>query len=187
MGIKPTFGRVSKAGLIPLAWSEDHAGPMARSVEDCALMLNIIAGPDRADPTTASAPVPDFTAGLGKSVRGLVVGVPTSVFFDGADPETERLVRKAIPVLKSAGIKVKPLEMPATQNAAATAYLVIQLVEPLAVHAYYLRRRPQDYQTQTQALFGLGTPWSGLDYMRAQQIRTINIRRDVEKLTVITP
>jgi aspartyl-tRNA(Asn)/glutamyl-tRNA(Gln) amidotransferase subunit A len=177
VGIKPTFGRVSKAGLAPLAWSLDHAGPLARSVEDCALMLNAIAGPDRADPTTASAPVPDFTAGLGKSVRGLVVGVPKSVFFEGADPATERLVRKAVPVLKSAGVKVKPLDMPSTQQAAATAYLVIQLTEPLAAHERYLRRRPHEYQTQTQALFALGTPWTGQHYMRAQRIRTINIRQ----------
>jgi aspartyl-tRNA(Asn)/glutamyl-tRNA(Gln) amidotransferase subunit A len=177
VGIKPTFGRVSKAGLLPLAWSEDHAGPMARSVEDCALMLNIIAGPDRSDPATARARVPDFTAGLGMSVRELVVGVPKSVFFEGADPATERLVRKAIPVLKSAGVKVKPLDMPSTQEAAATAYLVIQLIEPLAAHEHYLRQRPHDYQSQTQALFALGTPWSGQHYMRAQRIRTINIRQ----------
>jgi aspartyl-tRNA(Asn)/glutamyl-tRNA(Gln) amidotransferase subunit A len=177
VGIKPTFGRVSKAGLAPLAWSLDHAGPLARSVEDCALMLNIIAGPDRADPTTASAPVPDFTAGLGKSVRGLVIGVPKSVFFEGADPATERLVRKAVPVLESAGVRVKPLDMPSTQQAAATAYLVIQLTEPLAAHEHYLRRRPHEYQSQTQALFALGTPWTGQHYMRAQRIRTINIRQ----------
>jgi aspartyl-tRNA(Asn)/glutamyl-tRNA(Gln) amidotransferase subunit A len=180
VGIKPTFGRVSKSGLAPLAWSLDHAGPMARSVEDCALMLNVIAGPDEADPTTASASVPDFTAGLGKSVRGLVVGVPTSVFFEGADPETERLVRKAIPVLKSAGVKVKPLDMPPTQGAAATAYLVIQLTEPLAAHEHYLRRRPHEYQAQTQALFALGTPWTGQHYVRAQRLRTINIRQWVK-------
>jgi aspartyl-tRNA(Asn)/glutamyl-tRNA(Gln) amidotransferase subunit A len=176
VGIKPTFGRVSKAGLLPLAWSLDHAGPIARSVEDCALMLNVMAGPDRADPTTASVPVPDFSSGLGKSVRGLVVGVPTSVFFEGADPETERLVRKAIPVLKSVGVRVKEIEMPPTQGAAATAYLVVQLTEPLAAHEHYLRQRPHDYQSQTQALFALGTPWTGQHYMRAQRIRTINIR-----------
>jgi aspartyl-tRNA(Asn)/glutamyl-tRNA(Gln) amidotransferase subunit A len=176
VGIKPTFGRVSKAGLVPLAWSLDHAGPMARSVEDCALMLNVIAGPDRADPTTASAPVPDFTAGLGRGARGLVVGVPTSVFFEGADPETEQLVRGAVPVLESVGVKVKPVDMPATQEAAATAYLVIQLTEPLAAHEHYLRQRPHAYQAQTQALFALGTPWTGQHYMRAQRIRTINIR-----------
>jgi aspartyl-tRNA(Asn)/glutamyl-tRNA(Gln) amidotransferase subunit A len=177
VGIKPTFGRVSKAGLVPLAWSEDHAGPMARSVEDCALMLNIIAGRDGSDPTTASVSVPEFTAGLGHSVKGLVVGVPTSFFFDGADPETERVVRKTIPVLKSMGVKVKELDMPSTQQAAATAYLVVQLVEPLAAHEPYLRERPHDYQSQTQALFALGAPWTGQHYMRAQRIRTIYIRQ----------
>jgi aspartyl-tRNA(Asn)/glutamyl-tRNA(Gln) amidotransferase subunit A len=180
VGIKPTFGRVSKKGLVPLAWSLDHAGPIARSVEDCALMLNVIAGPDRADPTTTSADVPDFTASLGKSVRGLVVGVPASVFFDGADPQTEQLVRDAIPALKSAGVKVKRIDMPSTQEAAATAYLVIQLTEPLAAHEHYLRQRPQDYQTQTQALFALGAGWTGQHYTRAQRIRTINIRQWVK-------
>ena len=177
VGIKPTFGRVSKAGLVPLAWSLDHAGPLARSVEDCALMLNVMAIPDWGDPTKASVPAPDFTAGLRRSVRGLVVGVPKSVFFDGVDPATERLVRKAIPVLESAGVKVKPLEMPSTQQAAATAYLVIQLTEPLAAHEHYLRQRPHDYQSQTQALFALGTPWTGQHYMRAQRIRAINIHQ----------
>jgi aspartyl-tRNA(Asn)/glutamyl-tRNA(Gln) amidotransferase subunit A len=180
VGIKPTFGRVSKVGLVPLAWSEDHAGPMARSVEDCALMLNFMAGRDDRDPTTASVRVPDFTAGLGKSVRDLVVGVPTSFFFEAADPETERVVRETIPALKSAGVKIKEIDMPATQHAAATAYLVIQLVEPLAAHEHYLRQRPHDYQTQTQALFALGTPWTGQHYMRAQRIRTVNIRQWVK-------
>ncbi len=177
VGIKPTFGRVSKAGIVPLAWSLDHAGPIGRSVEDCALMLNVIAGPDKADPTTASASVPDFTADLRKSVRGLVVGVPKSVFFEGADPETERLVRKAIRVLKSSGVRVKQLDMPPTQGAAATAFLVIVLVEALAAHEFYLRRRPHEYQSQTHALLALGAQWTGHHYMRAQRIRTINIRQ----------
>ncbi len=177
VGIKPTFGRVSKAGLDPLAWSLDHAGPLARSVEDCALMLNLIAGHDGRDTTTMSARVPDFTAQLGKSVRGMVVGVPTSFFFEGVDPETEKSVRKAIPALKSAGATVKEIDMPASQAAAATAYLVIQLTEPLGAHEHYLRQRPHDYQSQTQALFALGTPWTGQHYMRAQRIRTINIRQ----------
>jgi aspartyl-tRNA(Asn)/glutamyl-tRNA(Gln) amidotransferase subunit A len=177
VGIKPTFGRVSKAGLDPLAWSLDHAGPLARSVEDCALMLNLIAGHDGRDATTMSAPVPDFTAQLGKSVRGMVVGVPTSFFFEGVDPETEKSVRNAIRALKSAGARVKEIDMPATQAASATAYLVIQLTEPLAAHEHYLRQRPYDYQSQTQVLFALGTPWTGQHYMRAQRIRTINIRQ----------
>jgi len=176
VGIKPTFGRVSKSGLIPLAWSLDHAGPMARSVEDCALLLNVMAGHDPADPTSAQAPVPDFTRGIGDSIRGRVIGVPTSVFFEGADPEAAKLVRRSTSVFESLGARVVPLKMPSTQRIAATAYLVIQLTEPLAAHEYYLRRRPQDYMTQTQAFLGLGTPWHGQHYMRAQRIRTINVR-----------
>lgn len=177
VGIKPTFGRVSKAGLVPLAWSLDHAGPMARSVEDCALLLAAIAGPDPADPSTASAPVPDFTAGLGRSVKGLSIGVPTSVFFEGADAETEEIVRKTASVFEGLGVEIKEVDMPSTQQEAATAYLVIQLTEPLAAHEYYLRRRPHDYQAQTQALLALGEGWTGQHYMRAQRIRTINIHQ----------
>jgi aspartyl-tRNA(Asn)/glutamyl-tRNA(Gln) amidotransferase subunit A len=176
VGIKPTFGRVSKAGLIPLAWSLDHAGPMARSVEDCALLLNAMAGHDPRDPTTARVPVPDFTRGIGDSIRGKTIGVPTSVLFEGADPETAELVHRSARVFASLGASVVPLKMPPTQRIAGTSYLVIQLTEPLAAHEYYLRRRPQDYQTQTQALFGAGAPWHGQHYMRAQRIRTINIR-----------
>lgn len=180
VGIKATFGRVSKAGLLPLAWSLDHAGPLARSVEDCALLLNAIAGPDPADPTTAAAPVPDFTTGLGQGVAGRVVGVPASVFFEGADPETKRLVEAAIPVLTGLGADVRPLEVPSTQRIAGTSYVVIQLAEPLAAHEHYLRTRPHDYQTQTQVLFGLGAGWTAQHYLRAQRIRTINIREWVE-------
>ncbi len=180
VGIKPTFGRVGKAGLAPLAWSLDHAGPLARSVEDCALMLNEIAGPDPRDPTTAATAPPDFIGALGRSPAGMRVGVPTSVFFDGADPEAKALVRAAVPVLESLGVVVVPVEPPSTQYLAATAYLIIQLSEPLAAHEHYLRARPHDYQTQTQVLFGLGVPWSAQHYLRAQRIRTINIREWIE-------
>ena len=175
VGIKPTFGRVSKSGLVPLAWSLDHAGPMARAVEDCALMLNVIAGGDPLDPSTAPVHVPDFTAGIGAPVRGFRVGVPTSVFFDGADAGTAAAVGATIPVLERLGVKVVPLDMPSTEHVAATAYLIVQLSEPLAAHEYYLRRRPHDYQSQTQLLFALGTEYTAQHYLRAQRIRTINI------------
>ena len=98
------------------------------------------------------------------------------MFFEGADPEAAKLVRRSTSVFESLGARVVPLKMPSTQRIAATAYLVIQLTEPLAAHEYYLRRRPQDYMTQTQAFLGLGTPWHGQHYMRAQRIRTINVR-----------
>lgn len=176
VGIKPTYGRVSRAGIVPLAWTLDHGGPLARSVEDCALMLNEIAGPDPGDPTTASVRPPDFTRGLRGAITGFRVGVPTTVFFDGADPEVRTLVDAAADTLESLGARVVPIDVPETQYAAAVAYLVIQLAEPLAAHEFYLRRRPHDYQQQTQALLGLGTPWHGQHYLRAQRLRTINIR-----------
>lgn len=175
VGIKPTYGRVSRAGLVPLAWSLDHAGPLARSVEDCALMLDAIAGPDPRDPTTADSEPPEFTSELGRDVSSLTVGVPTSVFFEGADPETEALVRTAAGVFEDLGAAVVDVEVPETQRVAGTSYIAIQLSEPLAAHEFYLRRRPHDYQNQTLALFGLGEPWTAQHYLRAQRIRTINI------------
>lgn len=154
-------------------------------------MLNEIAGPDPRDPTTAPVRPPDFTKGLGKSVRGFVVGVPTSVFFDGADPEAEALVRAAVPVLESLGATVREVDVPSTQYIAASAYVVVQLAEPLAAHEHSLRQRPHDYQSQTQALFGLGSGWHGQHYLRAQRVRTINIREWVELFgeidAVLTP
>lgn len=180
VGIKPTWGRVSKDGLLPLAWTLDHAGPLARSVEDCALILNLIAGPDPRDPTTVAAPVPDFTRALGRSVRDLRVGVPTSVFFDDADPATEKLVRKAIRVLASLGAEVVDLEMPESQRVTGTSYVVIQTAEPREGHEHYLRQRPQDYTNQTRALLALGEGWTALDYLHAQRIRTENVRSWVE-------
>jgi aspartyl-tRNA(Asn)/glutamyl-tRNA(Gln) amidotransferase subunit A len=176
VGIKPTFGRVSKAGVIALSWTEDHAGPMARSVEDCALILNAIAGPDAADPTAARARVPDFTRGLRGSIRGRVIGVPTSVFFGGADAETAEIVRRTLPVFKSLGARIVPLKVPSTQQMSGAPFLIIVFVEALTMHEHYLKTRPQDYQYHTQSLLGAGTPWHGTHYVQAQRIRTINIR-----------
>ncbi|MGH2686523.1 MAG: amidase family protein, partial [Actinomycetota bacterium] len=89
--------------------------------------------------------------------------------------ETERLVGEAAGVLESLGAEVVPLEMPSTQRIAGTAYLIIQLVEPLAAHEHHLRQRPHDYQPQTQALLALGAAWHGQHYVRSQRIRTTNI------------
>lgn len=177
VAIKPTYGRCSRHGVVPLAWTLDHTGPMARAVEDVAMMLTVIAGADPNDPTTADVPVPDFTAGIDGGIAGRRIGVPASVFFDGAEAEVEALVRAAIPVLESLGADVVEVTMPGTQYEAATAYLVVQLVEPLAAHEHFLRARPQDYMPQTLALFGAGAAWHGQEYLRAQRLRTINIRQ----------
>ncbi len=93
VGVKPTYGRVSRYGLIAFASSLDQIGPLARDVRDAALLLGVVAGADRRDATCVDVPVPDYTAGLGADVRGLRLGVPDEYFIEGTDPEVERAVR----------------------------------------------------------------------------------------------
>jgi len=112
VGMKPTYSRVSKAGALPLAWSLDHAGPLARSVADCALLLQAIAGPDPRDSGSSSEPVPDFSAGLKQGVRGLRLGVPREHFFEMLEPDVERLVREAIATLEQLGGQVEEVSLP---------------------------------------------------------------------------
>ena len=102
-GLKPTYGRVSRYGLTPLSWSLDHAGPMAKTVEDVALLLQAMAGYDAKDPGSTQRPVPDYAAGLSGDVRGLRIGIPREYFFEMIDPEVEGAVRQAIEVMRGLG------------------------------------------------------------------------------------
>ena len=115
VGLKPTYGRVSRYGVLPLSWSLDHCGPMTWTVEDAALMLQAIAGHDPKDPTSSTAPVPDYAAALGGDLRGLTVGVPRHYFFGedvGLDPEVADAVNKGIETLGELGAEVRDIEIP---------------------------------------------------------------------------
>src|SRR5262245_58503164 len=101
VGLKPTYGRVSRYGVVPLSWSLDHAGPMARSVEDCAILLRALAGYDARDPASANLAVPDYQAGIKDGIKGLRIGVPRQHWFDenlGIDPATETVFNQALKV-----------------------------------------------------------------------------------------
>lgn len=111
VGIKPTWGRVSRAGAMPLSWSLDTVGPLTRTVEDAALILGLIAGADPADPTASSEAVPDYVAGLARGARGLRIGVPTR-FFTDCDDETRRLLADAERVFAGLGAQIVPVEPP---------------------------------------------------------------------------
>ena len=124
VGVKPTYGRVSRYGLIAFASSLDQIGPLTRDVRDAALLLGVVAGPDRRDATCVDVPVPDYTAGLGADVRGLRLGVPDEYFIEGTDPEVERAVRQAIDVLRDLGATIERVSLPATEYALATYYIV---------------------------------------------------------------
>lgn len=125
VGLKPTYGRVSRYGLVAFASSLDQIGPITKDVTDAALMLNVIAGHDPRDSTSADVPVPDYTKALKKQdLKKLKVGVPKEYFAEGLDPEVEQAVREAIEELKRLGAEVREVSLPSTEVAVATYYLI---------------------------------------------------------------
>jgi aspartyl-tRNA(Asn)/glutamyl-tRNA(Gln) amidotransferase subunit A len=123
VGIKPTYGRVSRYGLIAFASSLDQIGPFTQDVRDGAILLNAICGHDPMDSTSAKREIPDFTAGLGKDIKGLRVGLPKEYFIDGMDPEVEASVREAARVLSSLGAEMVEISLPHSEYAVATYYI----------------------------------------------------------------
>ena len=123
-GCRPTYGRVSRYGLIAFASSLDQIGPLTKDVRDAALLLEAIAGPDPMDSTSVDQPVPDYQAGLGQSVRGLTLGIPDEYFVAGLDPEVEGAVRAAIGVLERLGAKTRRVSLPHTDYGVAVYYIV---------------------------------------------------------------
>ena len=124
VGLKPTYGRVSRYGLVAFASSLDQIGPFAKDVIDAALVLRVIAGRDPLDSTSADVPAPDFVAELGRPIEGLRLGVPQEYFVEGMDPEVEASVREAIEVLKRLGGRAEPISLPTTDYALAAYYLI---------------------------------------------------------------
>lgn len=124
VGLKPTYGRVSRYGLVAFASSLDQIGPLTKDVHDCALLMNIISGYDRRDSTSVDVPVPDYTASLIKDVKGLRIGIPKECFIEGLNPEVEASVRAAIEVLKKLGALVVEISLPHTKYAVATYYIL---------------------------------------------------------------
>jgi aspartyl-tRNA(Asn)/glutamyl-tRNA(Gln) amidotransferase subunit A len=124
VGVKPTYGRVSRYGLVAFASSLDQIGPLTKDVEDAALLLRVIAGRDPRDSTSADVPVPDYRAALREPVRGLRVGIPDEYFIEGMDSEVEGAVREAMRVLEGLGARPEKVSLPHTDYAVATYYLV---------------------------------------------------------------
>jgi len=177
-GLKPTYGRVSRAGVLPLSWSMDHAGPMARTVEDCALMLRAMAGYDPADPTTSVLPVPDYAAALTGEVRGLRVGLLRAHFTDVAAAEVGAAVEKAAKTLEQAGAVVDEVGLAQIEHVPAASFAIVA-AEALAYHAEWMRTRAADYQPDVRERLKLGAFVSGVHYVRAQQVRQL-VRREVD-------
>lgn len=174
-GIKPTYGRVSRYGLTPLSWSLDHAGPMAKTVEDVALLLQAMAGYDAKDPGSAQRPVPDYRAALTGDVRGLRVGIPRQYFYEALDPEVDSAMRQAIEVLEGAGASIREVSWPSLRYATLAA-LIIVLVEASAFHDGWIRTRSEDYHPDIALRLKWGLLLPASAYLKAQRLRALMCR-----------
>lgn len=172
VGIRPTYGRVSNHGIIPLAWSMDTAGPMTRTVEDCALMFAAMAGYDPKDPTTAARPCADYGADLGQSLRGLRIGIVSGYFFHHLQPPVRDAVQAALASYEKLGAQLVEVEIE-NIHGNISAQLTIESAEPSTYHQRWLRERPQDYGDDVRTLLEVGEMLLATHYLQAQRYRTL--------------
>lgn len=202
VGLKPTYGRVSRYGLVAYASSLDQIGPLAKTVADAALMLEVLAGHDARDSTSVPVPVPAYTQALNQSVKGLRVGLPREYFVGGLDPEVKTAVQQAIRCLESLGVELREISLPHTPYAIATYYIIataeasanlarfdgirygrrVDGADPIEL---YGRTRGEGFGAEVKRRIILGTyvlssGYYDAYYLRAQKVRTL-IRQDFLK------
>lgn len=214
VGLKPTYGRVSRFGLVAFASSLDQIGPITKDVTDSAILMNTIAGHDRFDSTSAPVPVPDFTKSLVMDVKDLKIGIPKEYFIEGMDPEVERAIRDAIRVLENLGAKTVDVSLPHTGYAIATYYLIATSEASSNLARYdgvkygyrservkdlmdmYIKTRAEGFGAEVKRRIMLGTyalsaGYYEAYYKKAQQVRTL-IKKDFDEAfksvnVIITP
>jgi aspartyl-tRNA(Asn)/glutamyl-tRNA(Gln) amidotransferase subunit A len=201
VGLKPTYGRVSRYGLVAYASSLDQIGPVTKEVRDAALLLQAIAGHDPKDSTSAPAPVPDYQEMLGQEINGLKVGVPREFFGAGLDPEVEAAVQAALKTLTGLGAELREVTLPHTEYAVATYYILAVAEASSNLARYdgvkygfrsedqnllemYAQTRAQGFGAEVRRRIMLGTyalsaGYYDAYYKKASQVRTL-IRRDFE-------
>jgi aspartyl-tRNA(Asn)/glutamyl-tRNA(Gln) amidotransferase subunit A len=188
-GLKPTNGRVSRANAMPLSFTLDTVGPLARTAIDCGLVMELICGSDALDPTTDGAPAWD-AAKTRRSPKGLTVGVPTRFFGEDLEADVAAALDAARAVLGDLGARIVPVELP-DQNALNVASLVVVAVEASSAHAPWLRERPQDYGPQVRARLESGLALTGVQYLEALRWRGPALAAHLDALgdvdVVLTP
>ena len=169
-GLKTTYGRVSRAGAMPLSQSLDTVGPLARTAEDCALLLGLMAGADPEDPTASTAPVPNYLAATTASIRGVKIGVPTAFYVDDLDPAVAKSLDATIAVLRREGADIMKIELPDQRQLSAACQLVLA-AEATAFHKRWLIERPQDYGAQVLMRLQNGLAIPAVTYLEAMRWR----------------
>ena len=203
VGMKPTYGRVSRYGIIAFASSLDQVGPLTRDVTDCAILLKTIAGHDPADSTSADIPVPDYPAMLTGEVDGITIGLPEEYFGEGIEPEVEELVRKAGAALEARGAKLVPVSLPSTKYAVATYYIIapaeassnlarydgvrygVRAMEADGLIEMYRKTRSRGFGPEVKrrimlGTFALSSGYYDAYYGKSQRVRTM-IRREMDE------
>jgi aspartyl-tRNA(Asn)/glutamyl-tRNA(Gln) amidotransferase subunit A len=203
VGLKPTYGRVSRYGLVAFASSLDQIGPITKDVTDTALLMNAIAGHDPKDSTSANMPAPDFTRALKKDVQGLKIGLPKEYFIEGMDPEVEKTVKNAVKTLEGLGAKIIEVSLPHADYAIATYYILATSEASSNLARYdgvkygfraqgardllemYMKSRSQGFGPEVKRRIMLGTYALSAGYYEAyykkgQQVRTL-IKRDFDE------
>jgi aspartyl-tRNA(Asn)/glutamyl-tRNA(Gln) amidotransferase subunit A len=171
-GIKPTYGRVSRKGVISLSWSLDHVGPICRSAEDAAFMLQAIAGYDQADPASAIAPTGDYLSGLKNGIKGLRIGIASRPYFQLATPGVTSAVQAAAKTLSDLGAELVEVQVPNIEEATPIVFTIV-MAEASAYHQKWLRNKGELYNPDTFTLLQGGELVLATDYLQAQRRRSV--------------
>ena len=180
VGFKPTFGRVSRYGVIPVSWTLDTMGWLVRTVEDAALLLQVMAGPDSADPVASRTEAPDYLRGL-ETPATPRIGFLRRFYYEQADPETQKNVDQVLRQLSQAGAQVEELPMPDNIDTAIADQQLIMAVEGAAFHQPMYEKRAQDYQPKLREMLGRGLAIDAVSYSRAKE-RRLQFVTDMELL-----
>ena len=173
VGLKPTYGRVSLRGVIPLSWNLDHAGPMARCVRDAALLLQCIAGYDPRDPYSVNVPVEDYVGSLHMGVKGLHVAIVEDDFFTSAtEPEVLQAFEASVKVFSDLGAIVKRVELPGMRDAAQANGVMVPS-DAAAFHAERLQETPQDFGEDVRQRLDTGAGFTSTEYILARRMQSL--------------
>jgi aspartyl-tRNA(Asn)/glutamyl-tRNA(Gln) amidotransferase subunit A len=169
-GLKNTVGRVSRAGAMPLSQSLDTVGPLARTVEDCALLLGLMAGADPEDPTCIGGEVPDYVTATTQPIKGLTIGIPSAFYVDDLDPDIARVLDETRATLTAEGVRFVEIDLPDQRQLIAACQLVLA-VEAAAFHKRWMIERPQDYGPQVLMRLQNGLAVPAVCYLEALRWR----------------
>jgi aspartyl-tRNA(Asn)/glutamyl-tRNA(Gln) amidotransferase subunit A len=169
-GLKTTYGRISRAGAMALSHTLDAVGPLARTAQDCALLLGLMAGADPDDATAVAGPLPDYGAAIQQPIKGLTIGVPKAFYVDDLDPEVARILDETVAALKNDGARIVGVDLPDQRQLTAASHLVIS-VEAATFHKRWMIERPQDYGPQVLMRLQSGLAVPGVSYLEALRWR----------------